>query len=109
FSFIIQNHTEEFPSFKLIHKPVNFMFTNLFIKCVQELLPRCCTGICSPMVQSTAKTSEVKKTFRRSVKRNTHPVQQVNDFRRRISHCFYWRLVCQEVTTVNRVVKMYSS
>src|SRR5699024_4464050 len=79
------------------------------IKCVQELLPRCCTGICSPMVQSTAKTSEVKKTFRRSVKRNTHTVQQVNDFRRRISHCFYRGLVCQEVTAVNRVVKMYSS
>jgi len=58
------------------------------------------------MVQRASKAAEVEKTFRRAVKRHSHAIEQIDDGWSHFAHGFDRRLVGEEISAINRVVKM---
>src|SRR5699024_7237512 len=105
-AFIINDSTEEFPSFIFVDETANSITSDLLIKGVQKLLACCRTGECRPVVQRSAETPEIKQPFRCPVEHDTHAVEQMYDFRSCFRHCLDRRLVGKEVTAVNRIIKV---
>ncbi|MNE55803.1 hypothetical protein D3C80_1506620 [compost metagenome] len=58
------------------------------------------------MTLCTPEAAEVEQPLRSAVEHNAHPVHQVDDSRRRLTHRLDRRLVRQEVTAVDGIVKM---
>jgi len=48
-----------------------------------------------------------RASLRRAVEHDAHAIQQINNSRRRFAHALYERLICQEIATINCVVKMF--
>src|SRR5208337_5456204 len=63
-------------------------------------------GKCGPMMLGAAEAAEVEQTFGRAIEHHAHPIEQVDDRRRRIAHRLDRRLMREKVAAVNRVVKM---
>ncbi len=59
------------------------------------------------MIKRAAKPAVIEQTFRRAVEHHTHPVQQVDNARRRFAHALDQRLIGQKIPAVNRVVKVF--
>src|SRR5437588_12641680 len=58
------------------------------------------------MIKSAAEATEVEESFRSAVERNSHPVEQIDDRRRRLAHIFHGRLIGEEVAAIDCVVEV---
>ena len=58
------------------------------------------------MVERTAESAEIQQTFRRTVKRHSHTIQQVDNCGRGLTHVLYGRLVGKKVSAIDGVVEV---
>ncbi|MNW49704.1 hypothetical protein D3C74_271340 [compost metagenome] len=105
-AFFVQHNGEELPVFVFGNQPGCFMAAYLLIQCIQQLLSGRRSGKRRTMVLRPAKPAEIKQALRRAVEHHAHPVHQVNNAGRCLTHRLNGRLVSQEVPAVYRVVKM---
>src|SRR5699024_8998144 len=67
----------------------------------------CCTCICSTVYTCSTEATEIQQSFWCPIKHNTNTIHQIDNQWGCITHCFYWWLVCYEVTTINCVIKLF--
>ena len=102
----IQNRAQEFPVLELGDLAFRFVAAHLLVQSVEQLLAGSGSGKCGAMVERAAKPAEIEQAFRRAIESYSHPVQQIDNGRCRLTHGFYGRLIGKKVTAVNGVVKM---
>src|SRR5687767_865110 len=103
---IVEYERKHLPPFVFCDTLLDFPSPHLFIERVEKLLTRRRSGESRAMVQGPAETSEIEQAFFRTSERHSHPVEEVNDFRRHVAHSFDRPLVCEKVSAVHGVVKM---
>src|SRR5580704_10204932 len=82
------------------------MAADLLIERVQKLLPCRCTGERRAVIQSAAEAPVIQQSLRRTIERDAHAVEQIDDARRRFAHALDQRLIRQKIAAVNGVVKV---
>ena len=90
----------------LLDLALGFVAPHLLIERIEKLLSGGGAGERRTVVKCAAEATKIQQSFRSSVERHAHAVEQINDARSRFAHGFYGRLVGEEVTAVNRVIKM---
>ena len=103
---IVKHEREHLPAFILVDLALRFPLSDLFVERVKELLTRRGSGKRRAMKKSSPKAPKVKQPLGSTIEHDAHSVKQINNLGRILAHRFYWRLVCEEVTTINRLVKM---
>ncbi len=83
-----------------------FIAANLLVECIEKLLAGGSAGKRGAMVQRAAKAAEIEQAFRCAVEGDAHAIQQIDNPRRSLTHGLNWRLVGNEITAVDRVVKV---
>src|SRR5262249_16090122 len=97
---------KKFPTFVLLYFAFRLVTPNLLSQRIEKLLTCSRAGECGTVVKCSTEAAKVEQSFRSAIEGDTHAVKQVDDSRRRIAHGFHRRLIGQEVTPVDCVVKM---
>ncbi len=79
---------------------------NLLVERVEKLLSGGGAGEGSAVVERAAEAAEIEQSFRSAVEGHAHAVEQIDDARGGFAHGLDRRLVGQEVSAVDGVVKM---
>ena len=58
------------------------------------------------LIQCAAESAKIEQPFGSPIEGHSHAIEQVDDRRRRLAHCLYRRLVGEEVSAVDGVVKV---
>ena len=82
------------------------MAAHLFIKSVEQLLPRGGARESRAMIKRAAKPPVVEQSFRCAVEHNAHAVEKIDDARRRFTHAFDQRLIRQKIPAIDSVVEV---
>src|SRR5579872_814379 len=103
----VEHRRQKFPVLELLYFSFGFIPPHLFVECVKKLLTSSRSRKSSAVIQSSAEAAEVEQSFGRAVERNAHAVKEVDDPRRGLAHILNRRLVSEEVSAIDRVVKMF--
>ncbi len=103
---VVEDCAQEFPVLVFLDATFRFVTPDLLIKRIEKLLAGGGAGKSRAMVQRAAEATKIEQAFRRAIEGNAHAVEQVNDGGRSLTHGLHRRLVGQEVTAVNGVVKV---
>src|ERR1700722_15648147 len=79
----IEHRGEEFPVLVFFYFPFGFVTPNLLVERVEELLAGGRSRKGRGVLKSPAEPAKIEQSFGRSVERNTHAIEQINDARRR--------------------------
>ncbi len=109
FRRLVLHDAQHLPAFELAHQAGRLIAADLLVECVQQLLPGGRARECGAMMLGAAETAEVEQAFGRAIEHHAHPIEQVDDRRRRLAHRLDRRLMRQEVAAVNRIVKVNPS
>ncbi len=77
---------------------------HLLVERVEQLLAGGGAGEGGPVVERPAEATEVEEALRGAVERHAHPVEQVDDARRRVAHAAHAGLLGEEVPAAKRVL-----
>ncbi len=86
--------------------PSDSLTTNLFVQRVQQLLAGCRTGKGGSFVERAAESTTIQKAFARAVEGNTETIHQIDDLGSPERHLLDRRLMIQEITAVDGIVKV---
>ena len=102
----VEHRGEKFPVLILLHLAFGLISTHLLVERVKQLLACRRASECRAVVQGPAEAAKVEKSLRSAVEGHAHAIEQIDDPRGRITHFLDRRLVSEEVSAVNGVVKM---
>ena len=103
---LVLHQAQHLPAFELADQARRFVTADLLVQCVQQLLAGGRARERGPMMLGAAEAAEIEQAFGRAIEHHAHPIEQVDDRRRRLAHRLDGRLMRQKVAAVNRVVKM---
>ena len=103
---VIDHGLQKIPELPLLHLASNFPPPHLLIQGIEKLLTGRRTSKGSPLVERATKSPLVAEALRCAVERHSEPIHQVNNARTPFRHFLDGRLMLEEVTAVDGVIKV---